>query len=76
MPNKTLRKRAAISLILLFASIMMPVSAAIVHITHETPSSHTWLHIHVVVAVIFTVAGIFHVAYNLRTLKHYLSGKK
>ena len=73
---KTVNKRVVVSWILLITLIMMPVSAAIIHITHGTPISHTWLHLHVLFAVSFTVAGIFHAAYNRRILKHYLLGNR
>ena len=73
---KTSNKRVIVSLILLVTLIMMPASAAIVHITHGTAASHTWLHIHVVFAFIFIVAGIYHVVYNRRALKNYLLGKQ
>ena len=73
---KTSNKRFIVSLILLVTLIMMPVSAVIVHITHGTAISHTWLHLHVVFAVIFIGAGGFHVVYNWRTLKNYLFDKK
>ena len=73
--SKTLNKRSIISLILLITLIMMPVSAAIVHITHGTAVSHKWLHLHVLFAVLFTGAGIYHVVIHWRTLKYYLTGK-
>ena len=76
MANKTLNKREVVSSILLVTLIMMPISAIIVHVAHGKAVSHLWLHIHVVFGVLFAVAGIFHVAYNWRTLKHYLTGKK
>ena len=70
--KKTINKRTVVSLILLVTLFMMPVSAAIIHITHGTTISHIWLHLHVLFAVSFTVAGICHAAYNWRALKHYL----
>ena len=73
--RKSLNKRGIVSLILLCSLIMMPVSAVIVHFTHGTVISHQWLHLHVVFAVTFTVAGVYHIVYNWRTLKYYLSGK-
>ena len=72
--GKTLNKRKIISLVLLFSLIMMPVSAAIVHATHGKSVSHKWLHLHVLFAVTFMVAGVYHVVMNWRTLKFYLSG--
>jgi len=69
---KKINKRRIISLILLFSLFMMPVSAIIVHILHGKAIGHSWLHLHVIFAVTFTVAGIYHVVYNWRTLKSYL----
>ena len=71
-----LNRRVAVSLILLFTLIMMPASAAIVHITHGKAVSHTWLHLHVLIAFVFIIAGIFHAAHNWRALKHYFIGVK
>ncbi|MDR2862180.1 MAG: DUF4405 domain-containing protein [Syntrophobacterales bacterium] len=68
-------KRAIVSLALLFNFIMMPVSGVIVHVAHGKAISHTWLHLHVLFAVAFTFAGIYHVIFNWRTLKFYLTGK-
>ena len=72
--NKSLNKRSIVSLILFGSLFMMPVSAVIVHVTHGKIISHTWLHLHVVFAVTFIVAGIYHVVFNWRTLKCYLLG--
>ena len=72
MTGRKLNKRGIVSLVLLLSLIMMPVSAVIVHISHGTAVSHVWLHLHVIFAVTFTVAGIYHVVYNWRTLKSYL----
>jgi len=76
MAKKSFNKRKVVSLILLTTLIVMPVCALIVHVTHEKAISHSWLHIHVIFGVLFTVAGIFHVIYSWRTLKHYLIDKK
>ena len=76
MAKKTFNKRKVVALILLATLITMPVSAIIVHLTHGRAISHQWLHIHVVFGVLFVVAGIFHIVYSWRTLKHYLTGKK
>ena len=69
----TKKKRLVVSLTLFITSIIMPISALIHHITgHESKFSHTFLHIHVAVGVIFVVAFIFHVFFNWKTLKNYL----
>ena len=70
-----MNKRAIVSLILLFSLIMMPVSGIIVHITHGKAISHTWLHLHALSGIIFSIAGMFHVVYNWRILKNYLVNK-
>jgi len=75
MTKKTFNKRKIVSLILLATLIMMPTSAFIVHVTHGTATSHTWLHLHTIFGVLFVVVGIYHVIYNWRTLKSYLFGK-
>ena len=74
--KKTGNKRKVVSLILLSTLIMMPISGIYVHVTHGTETSHKWLHIHVLFGVIFMVVGIYHVIYNWKVLKHYLTGKK
>jgi hypothetical protein len=73
---KPSNNRVAVSWILLATLILMPVSAAIIHATHGKAISHTWLHLHVLFAAAFTVAGICHVVYNRRSLKNYMFGKK
>ena len=74
--EKIFNKRKIVSLVLLAALIMMPVSGAYVHMTHGAAISHKWLHIHVLSGVLFMIAGIYHVVYNWKTLKQYLTGKK
>ncbi len=70
-------RRRVISLTLFLTLVAMPVSALIAHAMHGVRGSHhIWIHIHVICGVLFTVAGIFHIVYNWRTLKHYLAGKK
>jgi hypothetical protein len=76
MTKKTFNKRKTVSLMLLATLIMMPVSAIIVHVTHGTAISHKWLHIHVLFGVLFMIVGIYHIIYNWKALKHYLTGKK
>ena len=74
--KKRFNKRAIASLSLLFTAIMMPVSVWIAHATQETAACHTWLHLHGLFGVVFTVAGIFHIIYNRRALMHYLGRQK
>jgi len=69
--SKSLNKRI-VSSILLCSFIMMPVSAAVVHASHGNAISHTWLHLHVIFAVTFTVAGVYHAVNHWRTLKFYI----
>ena len=70
--KKRFGKRAIASLILLFTAIMMPVSVWVSHAMQGSEASQTWLHLHGLFGVMFMVAGIFHIVYNWRTLKHYL----
>jgi uncharacterized membrane protein len=66
--------RRIVALILLCSFVMMPVSGVVVHATHGNALSHTWLHLHVLSAVTFIVAGAYHVVFNWRTLKIYILG--
>lgn len=72
--NKT-NKRAVVSIGLFVTLLIMPISALIVHVTQGQPTSHIWLHIHVVAGIAFMVFGILHVVYNWKALKRYLGGK-
>jgi uncharacterized membrane protein len=74
--KKTTNKRKVVALILLATFIMLPISGAYIHATHGEATSHKWLHLHVLFGVIFIVACIYHIVYNWRVLKHYLTGKK
>jgi len=73
--KKVTNKRKIVALILLATFIMLPISGAYIHVTHGEVTSHKWLHLHVLFGVIFIVAGIFHIVYNWRVLKQYLTGK-
>jgi len=73
--TKKTNKRKVVSLILLATLIMMPISGVCVHVTHGTETSHKWLHFHVLSGIIFMVVGIYHVVYNWKVLKRYLTGK-
>lgn len=73
--KQKINKRAVTSIGLFITLILMPVSALIVHITHGQPSSHVWLHIHVIAGILFTVFGILHAIYNWKALKRYIFGK-
>jgi uncharacterized membrane protein len=74
--KKTTNKRKVVSLILFATFIMLPISGVYIHATHGEATSHKWLHLHVIFGIIFTIAGIYHIVYNWRVLKHYLTGKK
>ena len=73
--KKTTNKRKVVALILLATFIMLPISGVYIHVTHGEAASHKWLHIHVLFGVIFIVAGNYHVVYNWKVLKNYLTGK-
>ena len=70
--KKTFNKRAIASLILLFTTIMMPVSVWVSHAMQGTEAGYTWLYLHGLLGIMFMVAGVFHIIYNRRTLMLYL----
>lgn len=70
-----INKRKIVALLLVVTLIMMPISGAIIHVLHGTRTEHKWLHIHVLLGVLFVIAGIFHIIYNWKALKRYCVGK-
>ncbi|MDL2256695.1 DUF4405 domain-containing protein [Bacteroidales bacterium OttesenSCG-928-I14] len=74
--KKTNNKRKIVALILLVTFIMLPISGMFIHGAHGEAAGHKWLHIHVLVGVVFMIAGIYHIAYNRQALKRYLTAKK
>ena len=75
--KKTTNKRKVVALILLVAIIVVSVGALITHLTHSNEGrSHFWLHIHAYSGILFVIVSFFHVVYNWRVLKNYLTGKK
>ena len=69
-------KKRIISSVLFLTLVMMPVSGIVIHKMHGTIAGHKWLHIHVLFGVIFMIAGIFHIVYNWRIMKHHMIGRK
>ncbi|MDR1980308.1 MAG: DUF4405 domain-containing protein [Tannerellaceae bacterium] len=81
MPKtKKTNKRAFVSIVLFILFALLILSAVmiqIIEIHHRFSfAHHVWTAIHGVCGVIFTVAGIFHIVYNWRTLKSYLKSTK
>ena len=74
--KKIINKRKTVALILLATVIILPVSGAYIHVTHGEASSHKWTHIHALFGVIFIAASLYHIVYNWKILKHYLTGRK
>ena len=68
-------KRKIVSILLLISLIAMPITGGITHATHEQMSGHIWLHIHIFSGFIFTVSAIFHLIWNWKTMKRYITGK-
>ncbi|MCL1921290.1 MAG: hypothetical protein FWG50_09485 [Kiritimatiellaeota bacterium] len=69
--GKPLNKRRVVSLLLLALLTLLLVSAVVVHVTHGTRASHTWLHLHGLFGVMFIVTGVYHMVYNWRVLRSY-----
>ncbi len=70
--QKTLNKRAVVSILLFVSLMMMPISAILIHMTHGFSISHLWLHVHVLFGILFTICGILHIVNNWRALKRYV----
>ncbi|MDR2475570.1 MAG: DUF4405 domain-containing protein [Bacteroidales bacterium] len=66
------KSRKTVSILLLLSFIMLTVSGIIIlPMPSDGTNSHTWLHLHVLFAIIFIVAGIYHIVHNWKTLKMY-----
>ena len=67
--------RRIVSLIMLFAFIVLIPSGILMHL-NDTPDSHNDKFIAMVVhnfsAMIFVVSGIFHIKFNFKLIKKYL----
>jgi hypothetical protein len=76
---KRTNKRAVVSIGLFIIFALLILSAAMIQIieVHHRFSlaHHVWTAIHVICGAVFTIAGIFHMVYNWRTLKSYLKNK-
>jgi hypothetical protein len=70
--KRKFNKRAVVSVILFITFILMPVSGKMVQV-----SGHNifWVTLHGLSGQIFVIAGIFHVVFNWKALKQYISRK-
>ena len=70
---KRLNKRAVISILLLISLIAMPVTGGLIHISHGKTMEHSWLHFHAISGFIFVILGIYHLIFNWKAMKRYLT---
>ena len=71
-----MKKRRVVAIILLISFVMLPISGIFIHTNHGNfHLEHTWLHLHILVAVIFIICGILHIILNWKALKRYFIAK-
>jgi hypothetical protein len=66
-------KRAVVSVILFITFILMPVSGKMVQVSER---EILWVTLHGLSGQIFMIAGVFHIVFNRKALKQYISRKK
>jgi hypothetical protein len=75
--KRKFNKRAAASIALFIAFILMPISGKMIQIFGRgTFWGDVGLQLHGLSAGIFMIAGIFHIVFNWKLLKQYMGGKK
>ncbi|MDR1864770.1 MAG: DUF4405 domain-containing protein [Bacteroidales bacterium] len=72
------RAFVSIALFIIFALLILSaVMIQIIEIRHRFSfAHHVWTAIHVLCGVVFTIAGIFHIVYNWRSLAAHVSNVK
>jgi hypothetical protein len=74
--KRKFNKRAIASVALFIAFILLPVSGKMIQLGRETFWGDFGLQLHAWSAGVFLIAGIFHIVFNWKRLKHYMSGEK
>lgn len=76
-PQK-INSRALVSLSMLFSFVWLPPSGIILHLTDSDGMSqlrHAAMAVHNFASIIFLVAAIIHIIYNLKPIKQYIVNK-
>lgn len=72
---KQYKKRRIVSILLLISLIATPITGLLIHASHGKMIEHSWLHIHVLSGFIFMASGIFHLVWNWKSMKRYITEK-
>ena len=67
---KKINKRAVVSILLFVSLIIMPITGWLGH-----NAGSTLLYVHTVSGFIFVICSIFHLVWNWKIMKRYLTGK-
>jgi putative Mn2+ efflux pump MntP len=71
--KRKVNKRAVVSVILFITFVLMPVSGKMVQLSER---DFFWVTLHGLSGQLFMIAGVFHIVYNWKTFKQYISRKK
>ncbi len=72
--HQKLNTRAMVSLTMLFSFVWLPPSGIVLHLTDRAEMSqlrHAAMAVHNFASIIFLVAAIIHILYNLKPIKQY-----
>jgi ferredoxin len=73
--NNSFNKRAFISIAMLMAGVILPVSGIMNHLyqfERLTPQRHFWMSVHNMAGILFLIFAIIHVTLNWRPLVHHV----
>ena len=71
--KKSFNKRAVVSVALFILFILLPISGKMIEANKDNPDAmFIWGGIHSLLALLFTVFGLFHIVYNWKALTRYL----
>jgi hypothetical protein len=74
--NKAFNKRAVVSVSLFIMFILLPVSGKMITtMKHDAEVMNIWADIHHLTGMLFAIIGVFHIVYNWKSLKNYLTKK-
>ncbi|MCX6578795.1 MAG: DUF4405 domain-containing protein [Candidatus Aminicenantes bacterium] len=76
--QQKLNSRALVSLTMLFSFVWLPPSGIILHLTDRAEVSqlrHAAMAVHNFAGIIFLVAALIHIFYNIKPIKQYVVAK-
>ncbi|MDR0732510.1 MAG: DUF4405 domain-containing protein [Dysgonamonadaceae bacterium] len=74
--KRKFNNRAVASIALFITFILLPVSGKMIQLGRGTCWGDAGLLLHSLSAMVFMIAGVFHIVFNWKSLKQYIGKKK